>query len=37
MGLHGKNIGAVEQVLIRAWVVGLYTLDQLKLPNHGLI
>ena len=26
--------GASSQVLIRAWIVGLYTFDQFKLPNH---
>src|SRR6185369_14620399 len=34
MGLHRKNVGAVEGVLIRARIVGLDALDQLELTNH---
>ncbi len=32
--LHRKNIGAVEGVLIRAWIVGFDSLDQFELTNH---
>jgi hypothetical protein len=37
MGLHRKNIGAVEEVLIRAWIVRFHPLDQFELPDHAVL
>jgi hypothetical protein len=34
VGLHGKDIGAVEEILIRIRVVGLHPLDEFILAQH---
>ena len=36
MRLHGIDIGAVEQILIRAGVIGHDPLNQFELPHHAL-
>ncbi len=35
MLLHGIDIGLVEQVLVRAWIVARHPLDKLVLAHHG--
>ena len=34
MGLHGVDIGAIEQRLVGVWIVAPHPLDQVVLPHH---
>ena len=34
MRLHGEDIGAVEQILVRVGIVAAHALDQFVLPHH---